>query len=118
MRFGTWNARTLYRAGSLTAAAARVLERYKLDLAGMLVRWKKGGKLRAEDYNFCMEEETKIINWEQDFFVHHRIVTAVKRVEFAVVVIILNVHASSEEKSDDSKDGFYKEIQQVFDHFP
>jgi len=26
-----------------------------------------------------MEKETKIINWEQDFFVHHRIVSGVKR---------------------------------------
>jgi len=30
MRFGTWNVRSLYRAGSLTAAA-RELARYKLD---------------------------------------------------------------------------------------
>jgi hypothetical protein len=28
------------------------------------------------------------------------------------------VHASSEEKSDDSKDSFYKEIEQVFHHVP
>jgi len=31
MRFGMWNARSLYRAGSITTAA-RELERYKLDL--------------------------------------------------------------------------------------
>jgi hypothetical protein len=67
-----------------------------------------------------MEEETKIINWEQDFFVHHRIVSAVKRAEFVsnrVLYIVLRghwcnvtvliVHAPSEEKSDDSKDSFY-----------
>jgi len=30
----------------------------------------------------------------------------------------LNVHASSEEKSYDSKDSFQKELEQVFDHFP
>jgi len=29
MRFGRWNVRSLYRAGSLTAAAARELARYK-----------------------------------------------------------------------------------------
>jgi hypothetical protein len=34
MRFGTWNVRSLYRAGSLTATA-RELERYKLDLVGV-----------------------------------------------------------------------------------
>jgi len=28
------------------------------------------------------------------------------------------VHAPSEEKSDDSKDSFYEELEQVFDHFP
>jgi hypothetical protein len=35
MRFGTCNVRSLYRAGSLTAAAARELDRYKLNLGGM-----------------------------------------------------------------------------------
>ena len=33
-------------------------------------------------------------------------------------IIVLNVHAPSEEKSDISKDSFYEELQQVFDHFP
>ena len=32
--------------------------------------------------------------------------------------IVLNVHAPNEEKSDNSKDSFYKELEQVFDHFP
>ena len=61
---------------------------------------------------------------------HYRIVSAVKRVEFVsdrmlyVVlrgpwyIIVFIVHAPSEEKSDDSKDSFYEELEQVFDHFP
>ena len=65
------------------------------------------------------------------FFVHRRIVSAVKRVEFVsdgmsyIVlrgrwcnIIVLNVHAPSGEKSDDSKYSFYEELEQVFDHFP
>jgi hypothetical protein len=28
------------------------------------------------------------------------------------------VHAPSEEKSDDSKDSFYEELEQIFYHFP
>jgi hypothetical protein len=28
------------------------------------------------------------------------------------------VHAPSEEKSDDSEDSFYEELEQIFDHFP
>ena len=32
--------------------------------------------------------------------------------------IVLNVHAPSWEKSDNSKDSFYKELEQIFYHFP
>jgi hypothetical protein len=49
---GTWNVRSLYRAGSLMAVA-RELARYKSDLVGVQdVRWDKGGSVTAEDYNF------------------------------------------------------------------
>jgi len=33
-------------------------------------------------------------------------------------VNVSNVHAPSEEKSDDSKDGCYEELEQVFDYIP
>ena len=55
------------------------------------------------------------------FFVDHRIVSAVKRVEFVsdrvsyIVlrgrwcnIIVMNAHSTSEEKSDDSKDSFMR----------
>jgi hypothetical protein len=32
-------------------------------------------------------------------------------------IIVLNVHAPSEEKSDDSKDSFYEGLGEVFYHF-
>jgi len=32
-------------------------------------------------------------------------------------IIVLNVHAPNEEKSDDSKDTFYEELEQVFLQF-
>jgi exonuclease III len=55
MRFNTWNVRSPYRAGSLTAAAWK-LARYKLDLVGVQeVRWDKGGTVRAGGYNFYMD---------------------------------------------------------------
>jgi len=67
MRFGKRNARGLCRADSLIAAA-RELARYKLDLVGVQeVRWDKGGTVRTGDYSFSLGQETKIINWEQDF---------------------------------------------------
>jgi hypothetical protein len=52
MRFGTWNIRSLYRAGSLTTAASE-LARYKLASVGVQeVRWDKGDAVRARDCNY------------------------------------------------------------------
>jgi exonuclease III len=56
MRFGTWNVRSLHRAGSLTAAT-RELAIYKLDLVGVQeVRWDKEGTVKAGDYSFFQWE--------------------------------------------------------------
>ena len=64
---GTWNIRSLYRPGSLMAAA-RELARYKLDLVGAQeVRWEKEGTVKAGDYSFSMGKEMKNISWEQGF---------------------------------------------------
>ena len=42
MKIGTWNVRSLYRAGSVKAGA-RELARYKLGVVGVQeVRWDKG----------------------------------------------------------------------------
>jgi hypothetical protein len=43
MRFGTWNVRSLYKAGSLMTVS-RELTRYKLDIVGVQeVRWEGSG---------------------------------------------------------------------------
>jgi hypothetical protein len=65
------------------------------------------------------------------FFVHNRIISAVKMVEFVsgrmsyitlkgrwCGIIVLNVHAPTEDKDDDIKDSVYEELEQVFDQFP
>jgi hypothetical protein len=61
------------------------------------------------------------------FFVHQRIVPAIKRVEFVSArmsyivlrgrwcnIIVLNAHAPTEGKGDDSKDRFYQELEEIF----
>jgi hypothetical protein len=82
MRLGTWNVRSLYMSGSLTAAASRELARYKLDLEGVQeVKWDEGGMVRAQDYIFFYGKQNKTHQLETGFFVHHRIVREFKRVE-------------------------------------
>jgi hypothetical protein len=52
MLFGTWNVRSMYRAGSLRAVAEEI-SKYKLDLVGVQeVRWDRGGTEPAAEYTF------------------------------------------------------------------
>jgi exonuclease III len=52
MRFGTWNVRSLYRAGSLKTAS-KELAKYKLDLVKVQeVRREDGGTEPAGEYTF------------------------------------------------------------------
>jgi exonuclease III len=34
------------------------------------------------------------------------------------LIIVLNVHAPTEDKTDEVKDSFYEELERVFDRFP
>jgi hypothetical protein len=52
MTFGTWNIRSMYRAGSLRTVAEDV-SKYKLDLVVVQeVRWDGGGTVPAGQYTF------------------------------------------------------------------
>jgi hypothetical protein len=61
MRVGTWNIRSLYRAGSLMTVS-RELTRYKLDLVEVQVRWEGIGTEPAGEYTFSLERGMGIMN--------------------------------------------------------
>jgi hypothetical protein len=82
-------------------------------------------------YIFLWNGGMRIMNKVQVFFLHKRIISAVKRVEVVsnrmsrlilsgcwCYIILLNVYAPTEDKTDDMKDRFYEELGYVFDKFP
>jgi hypothetical protein len=87
--------------------------------------------VRAGEYTFFYGKGQEDHQLGTGFFVHQRMVSAIQRVEFVSArmsyivqrgrwckIIVLNEHAPTEEKGDDSKDNFYEELEWVFDHFP
>jgi hypothetical protein len=100
---------------------------YQQSLVGVQeVRWDRGGTEPAGEYTFFYGKG----NENHMFSVHRKIISAVKRVfvsdrmPYIILrgswcdVIVLNVHAPTENKTDDVKDSFYDELEWVFDTFP
>jgi hypothetical protein len=81
------------------------------------VRWDNGGIEPADDYIFFYGNENEIHHLGTGFFFHNEIRSAIKRIVLIrdrmsyvilrvcwCVFIFLNVHAPTEDKSNDTKD--------------
>jgi hypothetical protein len=87
------------------------------------VRGDKDATVRARDLNFFYGKGNENHQLGTGFFVHQRIMSAGKRAEFVCDRMLyrvlrgrwcnnaLNVHAPSEENSDDLKDSFSEELE-------
>jgi hypothetical protein len=103
-----------------------------LDLVGLQeVMSEAGCNEPPGEYTFYYGKGDENHELGTDVFVHKRIISAVKRVEFVsdrmsyIILrgrwchsIVLNFHATTEVKTDDVKDSFYEELERVFDNFP
>jgi hypothetical protein len=128
--FGMWNVRSLYGAGLLMIVATE-LSKYKLHVMGVQdVRWDRNGTEPIGNYMFCFGKGNENYDLGTGFFVHKRIISAVKRVGFLsdrmlyiilkdswYDVIVLNNHASTENKIEAVKDSFYKGLERVLNKF-
>jgi hypothetical protein len=99
-----------------------------------VVRWDRSGTAQLVNIHFFWKREWESwIRYRVFFFflVHKRIIQQLKRVEFVsdrmscimlqgcwCNIIVLNVHAPTEDKIDDMKDSFYERLECVFHEFP
>jgi hypothetical protein len=90
------------------------------------LRWEGGGTKFVGEYKLFYRNGNENHELGVGLFVHKKIVSAVKRIEFISYrmsyitprgrlchIIVLNVNAPTEDKTDDVKDSFYEELERV-----
>jgi hypothetical protein len=95
------------------------------------VRWESSVIAPAGEYTFSYGKGNENHEFGTGFFVHKRIISALKEVEYVsgkmtritlrgrwFHIIVLNLHAPTEDKIDYVKNSFYEEVECIFDKNP
>ncbi|XP_022180576.1 craniofacial development protein 2-like [Myzus persicae] len=129
LKCGTWNIRTLYKPGA-TVKLVGEIERYKMKCVALQ-------EVRMEEEGTTKISQTTIINGRSErghklgtgFAVHESIIHMIK--EFKDVnpristltlkdknihVVLINVHAPTEDKDEEIKEEFYDTLEEVVDN--
>ncbi|KAL4103878.1 hypothetical protein QTP88_019213 [Uroleucon formosanum] len=129
--FGTWNVRTLYKSGAVHNIVNEV-EKYKVKLTALQeIRWTNTGTININEttifYGSCTEQR----QLGTGFSVHKDLVPAVEEFKdinsrMSVLTIeaqwfdisFVNVHAPTEDKSQDEKEAFYEQLESALNLIP
>ena len=130
-RIATWNVRTLSQAGKLQQLIEE-FNKCKLNILGISeARWKDSGKIKSEGKTFLFsghaehhihgvglildrEADRAMIGWKP---VNDRIITVRFQSRHAKTTLI-QVYAPTEDATEEAKDTFYQQLQDVFNETP
>ncbi|XP_018339777.1 PREDICTED: craniofacial development protein 2-like [Trachymyrmex septentrionalis] len=130
IKVGTWNVRSLYRPGAFQSMVGEV-EKYGVEVVALQeTRWAGEGSLNAGSYTLHYGG-SEIHSLGIGFMINRKILSAVKDIKFinerlGLLVVqgrwykiaIINVHAPTEDKDGEIKDGFYEELEHLVDQLP
>jgi hypothetical protein len=128
MRFGTWNVKSLYRAGSLMTVSEELLK-YELGLVGVQeVRWEGAGTEPAWECTFFYGKGNENHELGTGFLCIRESYQQLRGLSLLVIgcctkylevarVMSLCWTAPAEDKIDYVKDILYQELEHVFNKF-
>ncbi|VVC33729.1 Endonuclease/exonuclease/phosphatase [Cinara cedri] len=129
--FGTWNVRTLFKSGAVHNIVNEV-EKYKVKLTALQeIRWANTGTININEttifYGSCTDQR----QLGTGFAVHKDLVPVVKefkdinpRISMLTIeaqwfdISFMNVHAPTEDKSQDEKETFYEQLESSLNSIP
>jgi len=129
---GTWTVLTMLQPGKMQEVAEQILQRELQIIALQEIRWKGQGQIKKDKYNLyysCKEGQTgqlgtgflakketvkNIMGFEP---INERIYKLRLKGKYHNITII-NIHAPTEEKDEETKERFYAELQQTQEKVP